>query len=175
MLPTITTDRLLLRKIVPADQPKIFEGLSHPAVIRYYGVSYNSLEATAVQMEFYENLLADETGAWWGICHKQAPDEIIGACGLNNFDAQHKNIEIGYWLLPQNQGAGYMFECLPHIIAYAFREMKAHRITAVVEEGNATSGKLLTKLGFQYEGTLRESEMKNGRFISLRYYALLNA
>jgi ribosomal-protein-alanine N-acetyltransferase len=44
--PTLRTERFILRRIGPADKPRVFEGLSHPEVIRYYGVSYGTLEET---------------------------------------------------------------------------------------------------------------------------------
>src|SRR4051812_1845689 len=89
MFPVLATPRFILRQIVGTDQPVIFEGLSHPEVTRYYGVSYATLEATSAQMDFYNDLLLDKTGVWWAICHKETPDEMIGACGFNYYDATH--------------------------------------------------------------------------------------
>ena len=172
--PALTTERLLLRRIMPADQQFIFEALSHPLVIKYYGVSYKSFDATADQMKFYDDLLKDETGIWWAICFKDNAAEMIGACGFNYRNHQHKKIEIGYWLLPGYFGKGIMTQAAPVIINYAFNEMDIHRIEAVVEDGNDDSAKLLKKLNFNYEGTLVDSEIKNGQFISLQYWALLN-
>lgn len=44
--PIIKTDRLLLRQFVESDLENVFNGLSHPDIIKYYGVSYLTLEAT---------------------------------------------------------------------------------------------------------------------------------
>jgi ribosomal-protein-alanine N-acetyltransferase len=52
--------------------------------------------------------------------------------------------------------------------------MQMHRIEAVVEAENELSSRLLSKLGFAFEGTHLECEIKNGRYIDLSYYALLN-
>jgi hypothetical protein len=71
MFPELITKRLLLRKIIPSDQPAIFKGLSDPAVIKYYGVCYTSFEAAAEQMKFYDDLLKDDTGIWWAVCFKR--------------------------------------------------------------------------------------------------------
>jgi len=46
MVPQLTTDRFFLQKIFPEDQQFIFEGLSHPDVIPFYGARYDSFEAT---------------------------------------------------------------------------------------------------------------------------------
>jgi len=67
-----------------------------------------------------------------------------------------------------------MTEAVPSIIKYAFSSMDIHRIEAVVETGNDDSTRLLRKLNFIYEGTLADSEIKNDKFISLQYWALLN-
>lgn len=170
--PELTTTRCLLREILPSDQPKIFEGLSHPEVIRYYGVSYDSLEATSAQMKFYRRLRETGTGTWWAACLKES-GEFIGACGINNLSRLHRKAELGFWLLPAYQRRGYMGEIVPQVIAYGFGEMNLHRIEAIVEPGNEASRRLLLALGFGYEGTQRESEIKNGRFIDLEFYALL--
>ena len=172
--PEFTTKRLLLRKIISADQQVVFKGLSNPLVIKYYGVSYHSFDAATAQMKFYDDLLKDETGIWWAVCFRDNPAEMIGACGFNYRNHQHKKMETGYWLLPAYFGRGIMTEAVPVIISHAFTEMDIHRIEAMVEEGNDDSIRLLKKLNFNYEGTLVDSEIKNGQFISLQYWALLN-
>ncbi len=98
MFPEINTERFLLRNITASDQSKIFEGLSHPDIIKHYGVSYTTFESTNAQMDFYNDLLKNESGIWWAICFKNNPAELIGACGFNDWNKQHKHIEIGYWL-----------------------------------------------------------------------------
>ena len=170
--PVIHTGRCLLRKIIAADQQEIFEGLSHPKVTKYYAVSYASFEATKAQMDFYNDLLSNGTGIWWAVCLGDS-EAFIGACGFNNFSGQHKRAEIGFWLLPAFQRKGYMTEAVAAILEYGFKQMELHRIEAIVEPGNTNSAGLLKKLGFLYEGTHRECEVKNGRFIDLEYYALI--
>jgi ribosomal-protein-alanine N-acetyltransferase len=172
MFPELHTPRCTLRKIVSSDQQKIFEGLSHPEVIPYYGVSYKTFEATEAQMNFYDDLLKNETGIWWAI-ELNDSGEFIGACGFNNWSKEHRRIEIGFWLLPQYQGKGYMMEVIPSALDHAFTQKKIHRVEAIVEGGNENSSKLLKKLGFVYEGTHKKCEVKNGKFIDLDFYALL--
>jgi len=68
-LPKIQTDRLLLREIIDSDVNNIYKGLSHPEVIQYYGISFDSLEATKEQMSWF----ADERQQWWAICSLHYP------------------------------------------------------------------------------------------------------
>ncbi len=174
MFPQFITQQLLLRKIVTADLPKIFEALSDPVVIKHYGVSYSSLQETNLQLDFFNGLLKDEAGIWWAVCYKDEPTVLIGACGFNNWNKPFQKIELGYWLLPAYWGKSIMTEAIPFIIEHAFITMKVHRIEAVVETGNTSSANLLQKLRFHHEGTLVDCEVKNEEFISLQYWALLN-
>jgi [ribosomal protein S5]-alanine N-acetyltransferase len=173
MKPLLTTQRFELQDIVAADQQFIYEGLSHPEVIPFYGVRYNSLEATKAQMDFYNELCKNETGYWWKIVDKVS-GERVGAIGYNNYNANHKKAEVGYWLLPQFWKKGIISEVFPVVVSYLQNEKKIHRIEALVEDGNADSNRVLERAGFIYEGTLRDFEIKEGQYISLRMYSLLS-
>ncbi len=173
MSTSITTQRFLLRPIVANDMENIYKGLSHPDVIKYYGVSYDSLSATQEQMDWYAQLENNKTGAWFAIV---SPDNQIfyGAVGLNNLVAQHKKAELGFWLLPEYWGKGIVPEVVPAICQYAFVQLQLHRIEALIETLNTNSKTVMRKLGFVYEGCMQDCEIKNGEFISLDIYALIN-
>jgi [ribosomal protein S5]-alanine N-acetyltransferase len=171
--PEFFTQRLLLRQIVETDIQKVFEGLSRPEMIQYYGVSYGSLEETRIQMNWFRQIWEEGSGIWWAICQKENPNELIGAIGFNGKHAVHKQAEIGYWLLPEYQRKGLMQEAAHPAIEYAFSGFGLHRIYALVETPNQASSKLLKRLGFSFEGCKRESEWKNEKFIDLYWYGLL--
>lgn len=168
--PERQTARLHLRQIRREDQPHIFAGLSHPDVIRHYGVWYATLEETAAQMDWYDQLWAGQTGIWWAIWEGGT---FVGACGLNDWKPQHRTAELGYWLLPSFQGRGLMREALEAALGYGFGAMHLHRVEAFVETGNDASARLLERLGFRLEGTRVDCEIKHGAFISLQVWARL--
>ncbi|HEX7847855.1 MAG TPA: GNAT family protein, partial [Chitinophagaceae bacterium] len=172
MFPELHTERFYLKKILAADQAFIFKGLSDPEVIPFYGVRYDSFEATKAQMEFYNSIWEERTGCWWKIVDKTS-NEPVGACGMNNYMPEHEKAEVGYWLLPSHWKKGIMPEVIPVMIGHLFKNWKLHRLEAVIEPGNDSSCRLSEKLGFTYEGTLREAEMKYGKRISLMVYSLL--
>src|SRR6185437_15911520 len=84
---------------------------------KYYGVSYDSLESTKKQLDFFAELEKNKTGIWWAVC---LPDNKIffGAGGLNNLDKEHRKAEIGFWLLTEFWGKGLMVETMPLICNY---------------------------------------------------------
>lgn len=175
LFPELRTSRFLLRRIVPSDHQIIFSGLSDPRVIVNYGVSYQSLEATQVQLDWYESLLIEKKGIWWGICDPTMREALLGTCGLNDIDLQHKNAELGYWLLPEYWGKGIARECVSKVLSYAFDAHGIHRVSAGVDIENLKSSTLLESLGFQFEGIRRNCELKNGVFLDLKQYSLLSS
>tara|TARA_Y100001972_G_scaffold126580_1_gene180728 strand:+ start:20872 stop:21411 length:540 start_codon:yes stop_codon:yes gene_type:complete len=170
--PFISTKRCLLRGITVEDLSRIYAGLSNPEVIRYYGVSFDSLEATRYQMEWYNQLEKDGTGIWWAITSRDK-ENFFGAAGLNNISKEHLKGEIGFWLMPDYWGQGIMREIVPEILNHCFETLNLHRIEGIVEHENVNCKKLMERLGFQHEGTMKECEIKNGRFISLDMYAMI--
>lgn len=166
----IFTQRLILRSIQDSDLQNIYRGLSNPKVIKHYGVSFSSLEETKEQMDWYRQLKENETGMWFAMEFKDS-NEFIGAVGLNDISKEHKRGELGFWLLPEFWGSGYISEVVPEVLEYGFRTLDLHRIEAWVETDNENSRKVLTRLGFQHEGTLRDHEIKNGKFISVDVFA----
>jgi [ribosomal protein S5]-alanine N-acetyltransferase len=168
--PNITTDRLLLRQIVDSDIDNIFKGLSHPDIIKYYGVNFQTLEATKEQMTFYADLESNETGIWWAVCSLDGKT-FYGAGGLNSLSKEHKKAEIGFWLLTGFWGQGIMKEAMPLICNYGFDKLGLHRIEGFVETNNGNCKTAMAKLDFRHEGTMKDCEIKNGKFISLDIYA----
>ncbi|MCL1126036.1 GNAT family N-acetyltransferase [Shewanella surugensis] len=83
--------------------------------------------------------------------------KVIGVCNFTNiiqgpFQACH----LGYSLAAAYQEQGYMQEMLAASIAYAFDELKLHRIMANYLPANTKSAVLLNKLGFEKEGLARD-------------------
>lgn len=166
----IRTSRLLLRQFHNEDLPLLYRGLSHPEVIRYYGVWFETLEDTRKQLQFFEYLETSQTGRWWAIC---SPDNSIfyGGCGLNNLVKTQQQAEIGFWLLPEFWGKGLMHEAAAAVCEYGFKSLDLQRIEALVERGNLKSAGLLKRLDFVFQKTHEKADRKRETFIDLDEYA----
>ncbi len=169
-LPSLRSQGLLLRPIEETDLPNIYRGLSHPEVIRYYGVSYDSLEATKTQMEWF----AAATQCWWAICSPDDTNLFYGAAGLNDICTEHQKAEIGLWLLPPYWGQGILTTVLPLICDYGFNQLQLRRIEGFVEAENTNCHRAMAKLDFQHQGRIVDGEIKNGQRIQVDIYAKLS-
>ena len=170
MFPTLSTSRLDLVQVTSNDQSFIFEGLSHPDVIPFYGVRFQSYEETAAQMQWYRQMEEEGTGLTWKMIEKET-GLSCGVISVYYFKPEHAKAEIGFWLLPQFWNRGYALEALNVILHYWKEQRNLHRMEGFVEEGNTASAKLLEKAGFSLEGKMVDCEKKEGRFISLLIYA----
>jgi ribosomal-protein-alanine N-acetyltransferase len=96
-----------------------------------------------------------------------------GAIGINSIHPLHQKAEVGFWLLPEYWGKGFIPEAGKLVVEYAFEKLKLHRLEALVETENEASKKVLQKLKFSYEGTMHECEWKDERWVSLEMYGRL--
>ena len=164
------SNRLLLRPFIESDIESVFRGLSHPDIIKHYGVSFGSLEATKEQMDWFADLEKKGTGMWFAVCSLDNKT-FYGAGGLNDLSKEHKKAEIGFWLLTDYWGKGIMTEAMPLICNYGFDKLGLHRIEGFVESNNTNCKNAMAKLDFLHEGTMKDCEIKNGNFISLDIYS----
>jgi len=172
MFPELTTQRFILKQVQHEDQQFLFQGLSDPVSTPYYGVYYKSFDETKAQLDWYEKSYKDGSGIHWKIIEKDS-EENVGVISVYYYKPEHKKAEIGFWLLPQFRSKGITSEVIKPVIQYWQQEKELHRLEAFVEEENTASSNLLGKAGFVYEGTMKDCEIKFGKFISLKIYALL--
>jgi len=159
--PILTTQRLRLRQFEAADVDNVYRGLSDPEVIRYYGVSFDSLVATQEQMCWFRDLEKSETGIWWAICSLDNRT-FYGAGGYNGLNREHQKAEIGFWLSRKYWGQGFMQETFPLICDYGFHSLGLNRIEGFVNSANQNCKRAIEKLGFKLEGTMRNVKLKKG-------------
>ncbi|MTI29959.1 GNAT family N-acetyltransferase, partial [Xanthovirga aplysinae] len=164
----------ILKEIISSDIENIHRGLSNPNITKYYDVHFPTLEATKEQMEWYEDLKNSGTGVWWSIYDKEE-NQFCGAGGFNGLDKKHKKAEIGFWLLQEFWGKGIMKAVMPKLFEIGFTELNLNRIEGYVVSQNIKCKNALEKINFSYEGTMRESEIKNGEKISVDFYSILKS
>ena len=77
-------------------------------------------------------------------------EAFIGCCGLRPYGAEEDVYEIGFHLCPDFWGKGLGMEAAKAIIEYAFETLKAKDLFAGHHPENASSAKMLQKLGFRH-------------------------
>ena len=105
----------------------------------------------------------------------EAGGEVIGSVGFRiQKDMERHSAEIGYWLGQDYWGRGIATEALRTLTEYAFSRYEyLLRIYAYVFEWNTASMRVLEKCGYEREGWLRKSTIKDGKVIDQALYAKL--
>ncbi len=171
--PTLTTERLVLRQIQPTDAAAFFEVLSDANVVRYTsGEPHQSIEQTRELIRRLQAAYDKRESMRWAITLR-GEERMIGSCCLWHFDEGFHRAEIGYELHPAFWGQGIASEAVSALLSYSFTELALHRIEADVDPENEASKRLLLKLGFTYEGTLRQRYFLQGSMVDESYFGLL--
>ena len=174
MFPALTTQRLRLRKYEPSDATDLYAMLSDEETMRYYSnQTFQSLAEVEAYIILRRDDFAQRREIRWGIA-RHDDDRIIGSCGLHRIDEECHRAEMGYILNRTFWGQGFMAEALSAMLTYGFTEMGLHRIEAVIDSANERSKNVLLKLGFQYEGNLRQRFVSHQGFEDEYYYGLLH-
>jgi ribosomal-protein-alanine N-acetyltransferase len=88
-------------------------------------------------------------------------------------DKNHHRAEIGYDLWPDYWGQGLMPEAIGELIRFGFEEMDLNRIEATTHTENLRSQRVLTRLGFQKEGLLRDFYFRDNIYNDQVLFSLL--
>ena len=91
-----------------------------------------------------------------------------------NMLAPYGNMQgIGYALVPSERGKSYCTEAAKIMVDYLFLTKGMMRIQATTDARNAASQKVLEKVGFNKEGTLRKSVQSRGEWRNLFLFSIL--
>jgi diamine N-acetyltransferase len=84
-----------------------------------------------------------------------------------------KLLEIGYFLVSSERGKGYCTEAVNIMVDYLFLSKDIIRVQAHTELRNMVSQRVLEKVGFKKEGTVRKSFFNRGEYRDACLYSIL--
>jgi len=89
--------------------------------------------------------------------YRKEDDALIGSTGFHDPNWKLRSFEIGYWIAKEYEGQGFISETVNALTRYAFEVLKARRLEIRCDEKNGRSLSVMTRVGFEVEGTLRNS------------------
>jgi ribosomal-protein-alanine N-acetyltransferase len=156
-----------------SDAPFLFAFWSDPIVTKFMNIEpFQTIEETEEMIMVLTNLALKNRAIRYSILLKES-NQIIGSCGFNYMDHENARAEIGYDLGKDFWGKGYASEAILNLINDGFNERNINRIEAKVDPQHSRSIKVLEKLGFSLEGTLRQYERSKDTFIDLHMFSKL--
>jgi ribosomal-protein-serine acetyltransferase len=98
---------------------------------------------------------------------------LLGGVGLNQFNHQHKVVNLGYWVRATKQRQGVCFRAAQALANHGFTELGFGRIEIVIAEGNAPSVAVARKLGAVFECYARNRLVIHDAAVTASVYSLL--
>ncbi len=151
-LPTLETERLILRAFRMADAPDVFAYAQNPNVGPNAGWKPHAAltESEGIVRHFIDK------GEVWAI-EDRTTGRVVGSIGLHKDD--RRDLEdarmLGYVLAESHWGRGLMAEAAKRVLRHAFEDMALSIVSVYHYPYNARSGSVIRKCGFTLEGTLR--------------------
>ena len=163
-IPTITTERLTLRRMRPSDSEDMFEYARLPLVTEYLlWEPHKSFEQTRDYLHYIQKSYRSGNFYDWAVVLNDEK-KMIGTCGFTSLDFNHNVAEVGYVLNPRYWGKGIATEAVMRVIDFGFMELNAHRIEAKYMLGNDASRRVMEKCGMTFEGVRRSSMFVKGKY-----------
>nr|WP_275442936.1 GNAT family protein [Pseudoalteromonas sp. OOF1S-7] len=153
-----------LRPLIQYDWPFFLRLHQHPQVMRFIR---DIPEQSHIREQFDSRLIdwQKECDAWLTLLiEEQITGKPVGLHGFLSSWVPYQQAELGFMLTPEHQGKGYAKESTSAVIEFAFNQCGYHKLTATVTEGNEASFNLLTNLGFEHEGTLKDNYLIGGQW-----------
>ncbi|MEK4198805.1 GNAT family N-acetyltransferase [Cytobacillus sp. FSL K6-0265] len=110
------------------------------------------------------------TGLTVGIREK---GKLIGIIGYNKLNHANRIGTIGYWLSQHAEGKGVMTKAVQAMISYGFTQLNLNKVEIHAAVKNSKSRRIPEKLGFVYEGTIRDGEWLYDYYVDTVIYGLL--
>lgn len=88
---------------------------------------------------------------------------------------EHNSADLGYWIAAPFWNRGLMTEAVTLLSRLAFEKLKLHRLKAGIYPENKASARVLTKVGFIHEGTLRKPRFRYGRWHDVLFFSMLES
>ncbi|UCM88228.1 GNAT family N-acetyltransferase [Streptomyces marincola] len=171
--PALRTPRLRLRPFAETDTDTLFALHSRAHVMRYWDSPPWSERARAERFIATCRKVADEGTGARVVIERASDGAFVGWCGLTSWNPVHRSASLGYCLDDAMWGRGYATEAAHALLRWAFDTLDLNRVQAEADTRNAASARVLEKVGFVREGTLREDCVVNGEVSDSWVFGLL--
>jgi ribosomal-protein-alanine N-acetyltransferase len=171
--PTLTTTRLVLRRITKQDADELFFLRSDENIMRYIcKPKPKDLNDIFALIDKIDGMIASNDGIAWAMCLKDDP-RLLGHISFHAFNKEHHRAEVGYMMHPQYYKQGLMDEALKAVLKFGFQTIGLHSIEANVSPENTPSRKLLERNNFIQEAHFKQNYYWEGEFLDSIIYSLL--
>jgi RimJ/RimL family protein N-acetyltransferase len=162
----------MLREFRPDDAEDALALVGDDKVTRWLSFDSRSLDqARDMLAGAIERAQLDPREEYYLAVTLASDDRLIGfgRLGLDGVKAG----KLGFAIRADHWGNGYATDVAWRLTEFGFADLGLHRISAAIGPDNAASIAVIAKLGFVYEGTIRDHVYTNGAWRDSLLYSVL--
>jgi RimJ/RimL family protein N-acetyltransferase len=152
MIPTVDTERLILRGHRVDDFDALATMWADPIVVRHIGNQPSTREQSWARLLRYAGHWALLGFGFWAI-EERASGRFAGEIGLADFKRDVTppigELETGWVLAPWAHGRGYATEALRAVLAWSDAKFPGRATACVIDPDNAASRRVAEKCGYR--------------------------
>lgn len=172
----LETARLALVPIEPSDGPELWQAVEGSRWHLERWLPWVPFNNSPEASHRYAEACAADWDAGRAVrfaIRDRSSRELLGVVGLDSCIHLHRSCELGYWLKREACGRGLMTEGARACVQYAFERMTAHRVRCAAATDNHQSLRVISRLGFRFEGIARQAEYVGSRWLDHAVFARL--
>ena len=174
-IPTLETERLILRRIKCSDAYDMYDYSCRSDVTEYLlwsphpSLEYTKAYVTSLQSQYRKGCFYD-----WAIILRDE-NKMIGTVGYTEINAYNNSAELGYVINPHFWRRGIATEAVRALIEFGFNELNFNRIYARYMVGNDNSRRVMEKCGMSFEGIHRSLLFVKNEYRDIGICAILSS
>ena len=171
--PTLTTKRLRLRPFRVSDGVALHRLYGDAENLRFWGTDPSpSPDATQRMLRWHMGYRLRDYVLW--AVEETRSRRLVGMINYHRREIRERRVDIGWLILPEMHGKGYMTEAGRALLRHLFDDLRVHKVEAYIRKENKPSVALARRLGFRLEGgPIRDRWLVGGRWHSVMLYGLI--
>ena len=170
VFPELSTPRVDLRQVGSEDLDLVFAFNADSQALRHVVRDLYTTRAQAEEkVESFREGYRRREGLWWTFI-RRATGRAMGYGGLFELDHAAGTAEIGYGLLPEFWGRGFMTEIGAELMRFGWEELQLTGMRAQIVPGNTASEKLLLRHGFERREVVPDHGQARGLSFAMGLY-----
>lgn len=166
-------DKIVLRAIEPSDCALLLEMINDPETEKMLGGSSFPV-SEAAQVKWISDQMYRNDILRCIVADRKSAEKGFGTVILSDIDQKNGVAQVHIKLASDCRGKGYGSAALKTVVEYAFHQMRLHCVYAYILDYNDASQKLFEKCGFKKEGHLKARVYKDGAYVDVISYSIIN-
>jgi diamine N-acetyltransferase len=122
------------------------------------------------ERRYIESLLASRNDRAYSVFDG---DRYVGQCSLNAIYWPARNARLFIVIRREAQGHGYGPAAIRALLDIAWRQLELHKVWLIVRRDNRDAQAMYLKLGFDFEGVLKDEYCVNDRYFDMVRMSIL--